>query len=73
MNISRIFGILASAFLGFNASAEPIPEDARVGGFAIGCQAYSFNRFSLFEAIEKTEMTGSKVIEFAVGQKISRE
>ncbi len=51
--------------------ASPIPDTYRIGGFAIGCQAYSFNRFTVFEAIEKTEQTGSKVIEFATGQALS--
>ena len=51
--------------------AAPIPAESRIGGFAIGCQAYSFNRFTLFEAIEKTELTGSKVIEFFPGQALS--
>jgi sugar phosphate isomerase/epimerase len=53
------------------ASAAPIPDDCRIGGFAIGCQAYTFNRFSVMEAIEKTGLTGSKVIEFYPGQKLS--
>ena len=53
--------------------AAAIPEEARIGGFAIGCQAYSFNRFSVFEAIEKTEQTGSKVIEFYPGQRLTKE
>lgn len=53
------------------AVAGPIPAEYRIGGFAIGCQAYSFNRFTLFEAIEKTELTGSKVIEFFPGQALS--
>ena len=57
----------------FQLNAEPIPADARVGGFAIGCQAYSFNRFSTFEAIEKTEQTGGKIIEFYPGQRLSKE
>ncbi|HVY71586.1 MAG TPA: sugar phosphate isomerase/epimerase [Verrucomicrobiae bacterium] len=50
-----------------------IPDENRVGGFAIGAQAYTFNRFSLFEAIEKTEAAGGKVIEFFPGQKLSVE
>ena len=54
-------------------TAAPIPDENRIGGFAIGCQAYSFNRFTLFEAIEKTEQTGSKVIEFFPGQALSPE
>ena len=31
-----------------------IPEQYKTGGFAIGCQAYTFNHFTVFEAIEKT-------------------
>ncbi len=52
-------------------SAEPIPDDHKINGFAIGCQAYTFNRFSAFEAIEKTAAAGGKVIEFYPGQKLS--
>ena len=52
---------------------ETIPDDYRTGGFFIGCQAYSFNRFTVFEAIEKTAAAGGKVIEFFPGQKLSKE
>lgn len=56
------------------ASAAPtIPEAARVGGFAVGCQAWTFNRFSAFEAIEKTAQAGGKAIELYPGQKLSPE
>ncbi len=54
-------------------AAPPIPDDLKVGGFAVGCQAYTFNRFSVFEAIEKTAFAGGKVIEFYPGQKLSKE
>jgi sugar phosphate isomerase/epimerase len=50
-----------------------IPEDCKTGGFFIGCQAYTFNHFSVFEAIEKTADSGGKVIEFYPGQKLSKE
>ena len=50
-----------------------IPEDCKIGGFFIGCQAYTFNHFSVFEAIEKTASAGGKVIEFYPGQKLSKE
>ncbi len=50
--------------------AEPIPDEYRIGGWAIGCQAYSFNRFTVCEAIEKTAQAGGKIIEFYPGQKI---
>src|SRR5512143_2190579 len=50
-----------------------IPQEFQTGGFFIGCQAYTFNRFSAFEAIEKTAEVGGKVIEFYPGQKLSKE
>jgi sugar phosphate isomerase/epimerase len=53
--------------------AEPIPDAHKQNGFAIGCQAYTFNRYSVFEAIEKTAAAGGKVIEFYPGQKLSAE
>lgn len=78
MNKSIITGPLtlaaAIAWLSLtSASATPIPDDARINGFAIGCQAYTFNRFTAFEAIEKTAQAGGKVIEFYPGQRLSRE
>jgi len=45
-----------------------IPENCKTGGFFIGCQAYTFNQFSAFEAIDKTASAGGKVIEFYPGQ-----
>jgi hypothetical protein len=59
---------LLAATSGFSA---PIPDDCLTSGFAIGCQAYTFNRFTLFEAIEKTAAAGAKLIELPVGQKLS--
>jgi sugar phosphate isomerase/epimerase len=54
-------------------AADPIPDSQKSNGFAVGCQAYTFNRFSVFEAIEKTAYAGGKVIEFFPGQKLSKE
>jgi sugar phosphate isomerase/epimerase len=51
----------------------PIPREYKTGGFFIGCQAYTFNRFTVFEAIEKTAQCGGTVIEFYPGQKLSKE
>ena len=62
-----LFTILAAPAF----SAEPLPDSVKVGGFAIGCQAWTFNKFSVLEAIEKTAQTGAKVIEFFPGQKLS--
>ena len=64
---------LATLLTTATVSAGKIPDEYRIGSFAMGCQAYTFNRFSVFEAIEKTEQAGGKVIEFYPGQKLSRE
>jgi sugar phosphate isomerase/epimerase len=47
-----------------------IPNEYRIGPFAIGTQAYTFHRFTLFEAIEKTAQAGGKVIALFPGQKL---
>ena len=53
--------------------ATPIPDDCLTGGVAIGCQSWTFNRFTVMEAIDKTAAAGGKVIEFYPGQKFSLE
>src|SRR5438552_7186188 len=71
---SKLHLLLAVGLAGtFAVVAEPIPDQFKQGGFAIGCQSYSFKNFTLFEAIEKTAETGSKVIEFGTTQKLSKE
>jgi sugar phosphate isomerase/epimerase len=67
---------LAALGLGATWAAQaqtPIPDEFKTGGFAIGCQAYTFNRFTAFEAIEKCAQAGGKVIEFYPGQTLSKE
>lgn len=54
-------------------AANPIPEEYKISGFALGCQAYTFNRFSVYEAIEKTDQAGGKIIEFYPGQRLSKD
>lgn len=68
-------GLATVAALASTAAwAQPtIPDEFRVNGWAIGCQAYTFNRFTAYEAIEKTAAAGGKVIEFYPGQKLSKE
>jgi sugar phosphate isomerase/epimerase len=64
----------AVTFVALTAWAGPaVPQQNLVGGFAIGCQAYTFNRFTAFEAIEKTAAAGGRVIEFYPGQVLSKE
>jgi sugar phosphate isomerase/epimerase len=53
--------------------AANVPEEGKIGGFLVGCQAYTFNRFTVFEAIEKTRQAGGKTIEFYPNQKLSAE
>jgi sugar phosphate isomerase/epimerase len=53
--------------------AAGIPDELKTNGFAIGCQAWTFNKFSVMEAIDKTAETGGKVIELFPGQKLSPE
>src|SRR6266545_787264 len=52
-------------------AAPPLGPEYRVGGFVLGCQAYSFHRFTAFDAIERTAAAGGKVIEFYPGQALS--
>jgi sugar phosphate isomerase/epimerase len=69
--------LLAAALLGGIAltpaapAANTIPDEGKIGGFAIGLQAYTFNRFTVFEVIEKTDQAGGRFIEFYPGQALS--
>ena len=55
------------------SAAEAVDREYRVGGYVLGCQAYTFHRFTAFEAIEKTAIAGGKAIEFYPGQALSKE
>jgi sugar phosphate isomerase/epimerase len=61
-----------SLAMGVNAG-QSIPDTHKIAGFAVGLQAYTFNRFTVFEAIEKTDQAGGKVIEFYPDQPLSPE
>jgi sugar phosphate isomerase/epimerase len=65
------FAALLGAIDSFGGTS--IPDDCRLGGFALGCQAYTFKNFTAFEAVEKTAQAGGKIIEFFPGQKLSAE
>ena len=73
MNCKTLFVTYLFAAVAGTVLAEPIPDAYKQNGFAIGCQAYTFNRFTVFEAIEKTAEAGGKVIEFYPGQKLSKD
>jgi sugar phosphate isomerase/epimerase len=51
--------------------ASTIVAESRINGFALSVQAWSFNRFTTFEAIEKVAASGAKCIELFPGQKLS--
>lgn len=70
--LSLVAGLAALAALQVHAEVK-IPNKFKSGQFFIGCQAYSFNRYTVFEAIEKTAEAGGKVIEFYPGQTLSKE
>jgi len=54
-------------------AAPAIPESYLTGGFAVGCQAWTWNRYTVYEAIEKTAACGGRVIELYPGQKLSAD
>ena len=54
--------------------AKKVPDAAAEKlGWRLGMQAYSFNRFTFFEAIDKTASLGLKYIEIYPGQRLSKE
>lgn len=50
-----------------------ISNDYLINGFAVGVQSYTFNRFSAFQAIEKTAEAGGRVIEIYPGQRFKED
>jgi sugar phosphate isomerase/epimerase len=64
-------GLFAFSLAMSTNAGQEIADTHKIAGFAVGCQAYTFNRFTVFEAIEKTEQAGGKVIEFYPGQPLS--
>ncbi len=69
--LPALFLLSAISLLLPRAPAIDIPEEYHIGGFATGCQAYTFRLFSALEAIEKTAEAGGRVIEFYPGQRFA--
>ena len=42
-------------------------------GWRLGCQAYTFNKYTFFDAVDKTASLGLHYIEAFPGQKVSKE
>ena len=72
MKSKKLSALLAAVWLAAAPLfAAEIPKEYHIGGFALGCQAYTFHKYTTFEAIEKTAPAGGKVIELYPGQKLS--
>lgn len=63
-----VFFILVSTLLSFSASAQQNPETSL--GWELGSQAYTFNRFTFFEAIDKIKSCDLGYVEAFPGQTI---
>ncbi len=48
--------------------ANPLPDNLKQDGWWIGAQAWTFNRYTAFEAITRTKESGGNVIELFPGQ-----
>ena len=70
---SLLVAAFAALLTAAGTQAGSFPDDLKTSGFVVGCQAWTFNRFSVFEAIDKAAETGGKTIEFFPGQKLSPE
>ncbi len=79
-----IVGILMALMVlasGLAAHAQPQGADASSGktpaadrlGWRLAVQAYSFNRYTFYEAVEKTASLGLRHIEAYPGQRLSKE
>jgi len=53
-------------------AAKGAPHAEKLG-WRLGCQAYSFNQFTFFEAVDKNASVGLRYIEAYPGQKLSAE
>ncbi len=72
MRLVQVLVVFLLTAIAMPAQAEQkIPEEYKTGGLYVGCQAWTFNRFTVFDAIERTAAAGGKVIEFFPGQRLS--
>ena len=66
-SLGRVAGLQAAEKL-----ADGAPHAEKLG-WRLGCQAYSFNRFTFYEAVAKTASLGLRYIEAYPGQRLSKE
>ena len=72
ITVSVALGVIAAA-CGADAQAPKGSPNAEALGWKLGCQAYSFNRFTFFEAVDKTASLGLHWIEAYPGQTLSKD
>ncbi len=73
LSIVAVAGLLALIALPNLAAAAKAPKPAKGPQWRLAVQAYTFNRFTFFEAIDKAKSIGLKYIEAYPGQKLSKE
>jgi sugar phosphate isomerase/epimerase len=73
LGISGVGGIAAANLFEEAEKPNAHNEAAEKLGWRLGCQAWTFNKYTFFEAIEKTAGLGLKYIEAFPGQKVSSE
>jgi sugar phosphate isomerase/epimerase len=69
-------GLGLISFSGVPAHAEKLANGAPHAeklGWRLGCQAYTFNKFTFYEALEKTRSLGLHFVEMYPGQVVSRD
>jgi hypothetical protein len=69
-------GIGLAALRGTSLLADQLADGAPHAeklGWRLGCHAYSFNRFTFYEAVDKNASLGLRVIEAYPGQTLSKE
>lgn len=70
--MSFMTAVLVVVLVGCWLPAAKADSDS-TGDWKLGMQAYSFNRFTFYEAIEKTKTLGMHFIEAYPGQQLSKE
>ena len=71
-----VVGLLLCSAVGISPAEETMGKGAPHAekmGWKLGCQAYSFNRFTFYEAIDKVHSLGLRWIEAYPGQSLSPE
>jgi sugar phosphate isomerase/epimerase len=71
-----VVGLLLCSAVGISPAEETMGKGAPRAekmGWKLGCQAYSFNRFTFYEAIDKVHSLGLRWIEAYPGQSLSPE